>query len=70
MTGCALGCNVRQSIDMLATTQLDEEQRLWLRLLTDTSGLLLMVVNDVLDYTKIDAGACTCSVHVCAPVCA
>jgi hypothetical protein len=38
---------------MLAGTQLDENQRGWLRLLTDTSNLLLMVLNDVLDYTKV-----------------
>ena len=34
------------------------------------SNDVTQVVNDVLDYTKIDAGACTCSVHVCARACA
>ena len=42
---------------MLGSTTLSDEQRGWHRVLTDASQLLLMVVNDVLDYTKMDAGA-------------
>ena len=42
---------------MLEVTLLNEEQQGWLRMLSDASQLLLMVVNDVLDYTKMDAGA-------------
>ncbi len=33
---------------MLSTTDLADEQRRWVDLLSETSGLLLMVVNDVL----------------------
>jgi hypothetical protein len=33
---------------MLSTTDLSDEQRRWVDLLSETSGLLLMVVNDVL----------------------
>ncbi len=44
-------------MELLAGTLLDEEQRSLLETARDSGDVLLTVVNDVLDYSKIEAGA-------------
>lgn len=45
-----LGC-----ADLLSSTELDSEQRQLLRVLTQSGQSLLALINDVLDYNKIDS---------------
>jgi len=45
--------------DLLRGTKLDSQQRDYVDTIHDSGGLLLNVINDVLDYAKIDAGAMT-----------
>ncbi len=42
--------------DLLLTTSLDEEQREYAEMTATSSDCLLRVVNDILDYSKIEAG--------------
>ncbi len=42
--------------ELLAGTNLDEQQREYVRLLRDSGRHLLALINDILDYSKIDAG--------------
>ncbi|MBV6322480.1 ATP-binding protein [Duganella violaceipulchra] len=44
-------------IDLLQDTALDEQQHRFLRVADQSARLLLRVLNDVLDYSKIEAGA-------------
>lgn len=41
---------------LLADTPLDARQRAYLEILTQSSELLLSIINDILDYSKIEAG--------------
>ncbi|WP_371375796.1 ATP-binding protein [Sporomusa aerivorans] len=43
-------------VDLLLATDLSEQQWSYLHLLQDATDGLLILINDVLDYTKIDAG--------------
>ena len=43
-------------VDLLAGTPLNEEQKSYLLALKSSSQTLLAVINDVLDYSKIEAG--------------
>ena len=45
--------------DLLRETRLDPQQRDYVETIHNSGGLLLNVINDVLDYAKIDAGAMT-----------
>ena len=42
--------------DVLAATDLDDEQRAHLRVIASSGGALLSVIDDVLDFTKMEAG--------------
>jgi signal transduction histidine kinase/CheY-like chemotaxis protein len=42
--------------ELLAETELEDEQREFVRIIGSSSELLLAVVNDVLDFSKIEAG--------------
>ena len=44
---------------LLAQTQLDEEQRGFVRTINQSGETTLQVLNDILDYTKIEAGGLT-----------
>lgn len=42
--------------DLVLDTPLDDEQREFLKLVKGSANSLLVILNDILDYTKIDAG--------------
>ncbi|HVU34995.1 MAG TPA: response regulator [Opitutaceae bacterium] len=42
--------------NLLADTKLDEQQRDFVRTITASSESLLTIINDILDYTKLEAG--------------
>lgn len=42
--------------DLVLTSPLDEEQRMYLRMVKSSSKVLLSLINDILDYSKIEAG--------------
>ncbi len=42
--------------DLLSMTELDSEQKNYVRLIKSSSKVLLTVINDILDYSKIEAG--------------
>lgn len=42
--------------DLLANTQLTEEQRNYMEILVNSGDILLKIVNSILDLTKVDAG--------------
>ncbi len=42
--------------DMLLLEELTEEQRKWIKILSESGGHLLSVVDDMLDYSNIEAG--------------
>lgn len=42
--------------ELLADTHLDEEQKRYLDTVQNSSTHLLMLINDILDLSKIDAG--------------
>ncbi len=44
-------------LDILGDTQLDTEQRHYIGIATHSARLLLRVINDILDYAKIESGA-------------
>ncbi|WP_111656203.1 hybrid sensor histidine kinase/response regulator [Isoalcanivorax indicus] len=46
-------------LDLLTSTQLDERQRHYLHLMQHSSENLLAILNDILDYSKIEAGQLT-----------
>ena len=45
--------------DLLDDSVLDEEQRLYVQTIKNSSEALLVIINDVLDYSKIEAGRLT-----------
>jgi signal transduction histidine kinase/AmiR/NasT family two-component response regulator len=45
--------------DLALTTPLNEEQRGYLEVVKDSADNLLVIINDILDYSKIDAGRLT-----------
>ena len=45
--------------NLLADTELDEEQRQYVSTITGSGENLLMLLNDILDFSKIEAGALT-----------
>lgn len=42
--------------DLLAETELDEEQREYTNIIKESSSSLLYILNEILDYSKIEAG--------------
>ncbi|MFN7469052.1 MAG: response regulator [Pseudanabaena sp.] len=42
--------------DLLSTTNLTEEQRDYVQIIRDSGDLLLTIINDVLDFSKIESG--------------
>lgn len=52
---------------LLRETRLDNQQQDYVETIHDSGELLLNVINDVLDYAKIDAGAMTLSARVFTP---
>ncbi|KAF3398718.1 Two-component system protein A [Talaromyces pinophilus] len=47
------------SIQMLAGTSLDERQKEYINIIEDTGSVLLQIINDVLDYSKLSSGTFT-----------
>lgn len=47
------------SIQMLAGTSLDEKQKEYVNIIEDTGSVLLQIINDVLDYSKLSSGTFT-----------
>lgn len=47
------------SIQMLAGTGLDEKQKEYISIIEDTGSVLLQIINDVLDYSKLSSGTFT-----------
>lgn len=43
-------------VDLALTTELDEEQRYYLSIVKSSTRSLLTVLNDILDYSKVEAG--------------
>lgn len=43
-------------VDLLGTTGLNEEQKRYVSIIEDSGEALLAIVNDILDYSKIEAG--------------
>lgn len=41
---------------LLADTELDEEQRSYIDIITSSSGALMQILNEILDLSKIEAG--------------
>ncbi|TKC89632.1 transporter substrate-binding domain-containing protein [Trinickia terrae] len=46
-------------VEVLETTQLDVDQQQMLGMIHDSAGALLQILDDLLDYSKIEAGALT-----------
>lgn len=44
------------ALTILASTELDEVQREYVSIIEDTGSVLLQIINDVLDYSKISSG--------------
>jgi len=44
---------------LLADTPLSLEQQQYVAMITNSGQLLLTIINDILDYSKIEVGACT-----------
>ncbi|MCV6071451.1 hybrid sensor histidine kinase/response regulator, partial [Escherichia coli] len=44
------------SAELLSRTQLEEEQRQYLSNLTQSGDLLRVIINDLLDFSKMNAG--------------
>lgn len=42
--------------DLVLTSDLEDEQRMYLRMVKSSSKVLLSLINDILDYSKIEAG--------------
>src|SRR5690606_41282280 len=47
---------VRGMVELLQGTKLDETQRLYLNTVQNSGKTLLTVINDILDYSKAEAG--------------
>ncbi|EED16939.1 sensor histidine kinase/response regulator Fos-1/TcsA [Talaromyces stipitatus ATCC 10500] len=47
------------SIQMLAATNVDEKQKEYINIIEDTGSVLLQIINDVLDYSKLSSGTFT-----------
>ncbi|MFD1773798.1 PAS domain-containing hybrid sensor histidine kinase/response regulator [Paenibacillus rhizophilus] len=45
--------------DLLAQTELNEEQRSYTEIISQSSGALLSILNEILDFSKIEAGKMT-----------
>lgn len=43
-------------IQLLSTSRLDAEQRSWLKIINSSGKILLNIVNDLLDYSRVEAG--------------
>lgn len=43
-------------MQLLSTSRLDQEQRSWIKIINSSGKTLLNIVNDLLDYSKIEAG--------------
>ena len=43
-------------VELLSATKLDEQQTRYVETIKDSGDLLLTIINDVLDYSKLDAG--------------
>ena len=48
--------------ELLSTTALDEDQRHYVRTVTNSAQTLLSIINDILDFSKIEAGKLTVEV--------
>ncbi|KAF5016382.1 hypothetical protein F66182_11949, partial [Fusarium sp. NRRL 66182] len=52
------------SIQMLAGTNLDDKQKEYIDIIEDTGSVLLQIINDVLDYSKLSSGTFTINAGV------
>jgi len=59
---------VVSTIDLLAETKLDDKQSRYVGIISRSADILLGVVNDVLDFSKLDAGAMRVEATDCNPV--
>ncbi|CEO97130.1 Histidine kinase [Plasmodiophora brassicae] len=48
--------DIISTMDLLASTELSEEQRLYVDMLKDSSRTLMGILNNVIDFSKIEAG--------------
>ena len=58
---------VRGILDILSTTKLSEKQQSYVKLIQNSSASLLNIINDILDYSKIEAGKFTLESYSFAP---
>ena len=54
-------------VDLLAATELDDEQREYVSTIADSGSMLLSLLDDLLDLSKIDAGALKLDLEPFAP---
>jgi signal transduction histidine kinase/ActR/RegA family two-component response regulator len=59
---------VVSTVDLLAETKLDDKQSRYVGIISRSADILMGVVNDVLDFSKLDAGAMRVEATDCNPV--
>ncbi|MDX2470910.1 MAG: response regulator [SAR324 cluster bacterium] len=52
-------------VDVTLETELSEDQKSWLKIVSSSSYSLLGLINDILDFAKIDAGKLELQAHSC-----
>lgn len=55
-------------VELLGKSRLDRQQREWLETISNSGGMLLAILNDILDYSKIEAGRLELEAIVFDPV--